>query len=251
MNQVAQNTTMKERLMDNSSNSDTPTITHVTTRAIIFYISAIAAIIGMFGNWLEIDLDLGYLKLENLLGTINPFTISGAVGEIQDKIVVLSSLLPNEVAEGLSMLKLFGIGLLLLASCSLVFYLCAIFLRMKENDRTVIFGRLGAVCALLSVVGFIGIIVSMISTLGVSSKTGSIIGEILTGPCLLTLIGAAVSCCCAVMDMAFKEDVVIYHDGVMKIAREEKWRCRCCRRRNLSLLEKCYYCGKEKEQSDK
>ena len=68
-----QNMTMKDRLMDQSNKSDIPTITYITPKAIIFYIAAILAILGMFGNWFALDLNLGYFQLDDILGTVNPF----------------------------------------------------------------------------------------------------------------------------------------------------------------------------------
>lgn len=240
--------TMKERLMDQSNKSDVPTITYVTPKAIIFFISAIATIIGMFGNWFALDLDLGYFQLNDILGTVNPFTMSGSLGEIEDSLGVFAAFMPADVMDGIAMLKFISIILMVLAVGAIVLYVYAAFLRFKENDQTARFGRLGALCALLTVVGFIGMVVGLLSALDVSSAIGSAIGKIFGSPCVFTLIGAMVSAYCAVMDVGFKEDVVIYHDGVIKIDRGEKWKCSCCKRRNLSLLENCYHCGAKKQK---
>lgn len=241
-----QNKTMKEKLLDPSNKSDIPTITYVTPRAIIFYIAAIAAIVAMFGNWFALDLDLGYVQLNEVLGTVNPFTMVGALGDVEESLGVFSMLLPSDVLDGLAMLKFVSCVLMVLAIASIVLYAYAAFLRIKENDKTARFGKLASLCALLTVVGFAGMVISLLSALDASSYIGSALGKILTGPCAVTLLCAVVTASCAAMDMGFKEDVVIYYDGTLKIDRGPKWRCSSCRRNNLSLLEKCYYCGKEK-----
>lgn len=246
MDQITQNKTMKERLLDQSNKSDIPTITYITPKAIIFFISAAVTIFSLFGNWFDLDLDLGYLRLDDILGTVNPFSMAGALAEVEDSLGLFGAFMPGKVMDGLAMLKFISIALMVLAIGAIVLYVYAAFLRLKENDQTVRFGRLGALCALLTVVGFAGMIIGLLSALDASSVIGSALGKILTGPCMVTLIGAVVSGYCAVMDMGFKEDVVIYHNGVIKIDRGEKWKCTCCRRKNLSLLENCYYCGTKK-----
>lgn len=247
MDRITQNMTMKERLLDESNKSDIPTITYITPKAIIFFISAAATILSMFGNWFAIDLDLGYLRLDDILGTVNPFTISGAMGEIEESLGVLGAFMPSDVMDGLAMLKFVSIVLLILAIGAIVLYVYAAFLRLKENHQTMRFGRLGALCALLTVVGFTAMVMGLLFALEASSVIGSALGKILSGPCLITLIGAFVSSYCAVMDMGFKENVIIYHGGIIKIDRGPKWKCSCCRRNNLSRLEHCYYCGTEKQ----
>lgn len=241
-----QNKTMKERLLDQSNKSDIPTITYVTPRAIIFYVAAIAAILGMFGNWFALNLNLGYVQLNEVLGTVNPYTMAGALGDIKDSLGMFSMLLPEEVMNGLGVLQFMSCVLMVLAVGSIVLYVYAAFLRMQENDQTARFGKLAALCALLTVVGFIGMVIGLLVSLDASAYIGDALGKILTSPCLITLIGLVVSAYCAVMDMGFKADAVIYYDGTIKIDRGAKWRCTCCHRNNLSMLEKCYYCGKEK-----
>lgn len=241
-----QNKTMKERLLDQSNKSDIPTITYVTTRAIIFYVCAVAVVIGMFGNWFALNLNLGYLQLNEVLGTVNPFTMVGALGEVKESLGMFGMFLPADVMNGLGALQFVSYVLMILAIGAVVLYAYAAFLRIKENDQTARFGKIGAVCAIATVVVFIGMVVGLLVALDASSYIGGAIGKIMTGPCMITLICAAVSAWAAVMDMGFKEDVIIYHDGTLKIDRGTKWKCSCCHRKNLSMLEKCYYCGKEK-----
>lgn len=241
-----QNKTMKERLLDQSNKSDIPTITYVTPRAIVFYVAAVVAILSMFGNWFALSVNLGYVQLNEVLGTVNPFTMVGALGDVEESLGVFSMLLPSEVMNGLGVLRFVSCILMVAAIGAIVLYVYAAFLRIKENDKTARFGKLASLCALLTVVGFIGMVIGLLTALDASAYIGSALGKILTGPCTVTLICAAITASCSVMDMGFKEDVVIYYDGTLKIDRGPKWRCSSCRRMNLSLLEKCYHCGKEK-----
>ena len=243
---MGQYKTMKERLLDPANKSDIPTITYVTTRAIVFYITALLAVVGMFGNWFALDLNLGYVQLNEVLGTVNPFTIVGAIRDIEDALGMFSMFLPDEIIRGLGIIKFAGCVLMVLSVASIVLYAFAAYLRLKENDKTVRVGKIAALCAMVTVAVFIGLIIGLLVSLDASEYIGSAIGKILTSFCLITLLCSAISMWAAVMDMGFKEDVVIYHDGILKISRGKKWRCTGCARKNLSLLEKCYYCGKEK-----
>lgn len=244
---MEQTQTMKDRLLDQSNKSDIPTITYVTPKAIIFYTAAILAILGMFGNWFAIDLDLGYLQLNDVLGTVNPFTMGGALSELEDSLGMLSLFMPSDFMDGLGMLRFFSYVLMILAIVSIALYVYAALLRLKENDRCARIGKLAAGCALLTVVGFVGMAVVLLSAMEVSSVLGSALGIILISPCAITLASACITIYCAPMDMGFKEDVVIYYDGTIKIDKGPKWTCNACHRRNLSRLEKCYYCGMEKQ----
>lgn len=243
---MEQNKTMKERLLDPTNKSDIPTITYVTTRAIVFYITAVLAVVGMFGNWFALDLNLGYVQLNEILGTVNPFTMVGAISDIEETLGMFSMLLPDEIIRGFGIIQFVSFVLMVLSAASVGLYVYAAFLRLKENDMTVRFGRIAALCAMTTVAVFVGLIIGLLASMGASAYIGSAIGKILTSSCLITLLCAAVSMWAAVMDTEFKENVVIYHNGILKIDRGPKWRCVGCGRKNLSLLDKCYYCGKEK-----
>ena len=246
MDQTTQNLTMKERLLDQSNKSDTPTITYVTTKAILFFISAVATIASLFGNWFALDIDLGYFSLDDVLGTVNVFRMPAAINEIEESFGMFGVFLPEDIKSGLAMVKFACYALMILAIAAIALYVYAAILRIKRDDNTAKFGRIAAGCAVLTVVGFVLMVGVLLNSLEAMNLFGSAIGKILSGPCLVTLVGAIVSAICAVMDIGFKEDVVIYHNGVLKIDRGPKWRCSCCHRRNLSLLEKCFYCGTNK-----
>ena len=238
--------TMKDRLMDQSNKSDIPTITCITPKAIIFYIAAILAILGMFGNWFALDLNLGYFQLDDILGTVNPFTMGGSLGELEDSLGMLAAFMPGEFMDGLGMLRFFSYVLMVLAVVSIALYAYAAFLRLKENDQCARFGKLAALCVILTVVGFIGMVLVLLSAMEITSVLGSALSTILISPCAITLACAVVTFFCAPMDMGFKEDVVIYYDGTIKIDNGPKWTCGTCHRKNLSRLDKCYYCGTKK-----
>lgn len=244
------NLTMKEKLMMASDGSDMPTVTYVTTKAIAFYISAAVAIVCMFLNWFALDVDLVYLNLKDILGTVNVFTLPGALAEIKDGIGVLGALLPAEITDSLSGAHFVSVALMVAAIASIGCFGISVFFRLKEDDKCVNIGRLGALLAAVTAIGFIVLISTslggMLKAIGAAEAAENIMGIVLAGPCAFTLIGAEIAAFCAVMDMGFKEDVIIYYDGKMKIAKGPKWKCRCGRM-NLSPLDRCYYCGKDRQ----
>lgn len=251
MNQMSDHSSMKDRLLAQAGNSDRPTITYFTTRAVLFYISAAITIFSLFQNWLVIDLDLGYFQMESILGTVNPFRIPGALGNVKEMLSAYSMFLPDGLMNGLSIAQTFGYLLLLLAAGSVACYVYSAFLRIKENDTCARFGRIAALLAVLTVVCFTVLITvgieSVMKVTGYSGASVLVLKKVFSGPALVSLIGAAISAYCAVMNAEFKENVVIYHDGKLRIDRGEKWRCKNCGKKNLSLLERCYYCGTEKD----
>lgn len=227
--------------------SDTPTETFVTTRAIIFYISSILAIVCMFLNWLPLDIELGLARFSDVLGTINAFTLIGAMSDLKESVGILSYWLPDELTSGFSLVSVVG-GILFIAGiAAIVLYAYSMLLRLKEDDRCVRIGKLAALVAVGISVGFMLLVMSCVLAMDMSDALGQVMGDVLTGPCMLTLICALVSGYCAVRDMQYKEDVVIYYNGLLKIDNGPKWRCDSCHRSNLSRLEKCYYCGIKKK----
>lgn len=244
------NLTMKDKLQMASEGSDMPTVTYVTVKAIVFYISAAVTIVCMFLNWFPLDVDLAYLNLKDILGTVNVFTLPGALAEIKDGLNILGALLPNEVMDGISGAHFVSIALMIVAIASIGCFGVSVFFRLKANDRCVNVGRLGALLAAAVAIGFIALIStslgSMLNAIRADDVAGNVMGIILSGPCSFTLIGSVIAAICAVMDMSFEEDVIIYHDGRMKIAKGPKWKCRCGRM-NLSPLDRCYYCGKDRQ----
>lgn len=248
MDQLKNKSTMKDRLMALSEDSDRPTVTYITPKAICFYASAVIAVVCMFMNWLSLDLDLGYLQLHDILGTLNVFTLPGGIGEIKDALAGFSMFLPDGVMQGISAARFAGVVLMAVSIASIACYTYAAFLRIKEDDNCAKFGKLAALLAVLTVVGFVALIVVILNAIDASAAVGEILGKILTGPCVITLVAALVSAYCAVMDMAFKENVVIYHDGRLKIDNGPEWKCEKCGKKNLSLLERCYNCGAARKE---
>lgn len=246
MDQSTKTLTMKERLQMQSGESDLPTITHFTTKAILFCVSALVTVACMFLNWLSLDLDLGYLQLHDVLGTVNVFSLPGALGELKESLGILGAFLPAEVMDGIGMAQFASIILMIAAIASIACYVVAVILRIRANDKCVTIGRIAAALAAVTVVGFVVLVAVSLNAMEASAVIGEVLGQIIAGPSVFVLGGALISAICAVMDMGFKEDVIIYHDGRMKIDRGEKWKCRCGRM-NLSLLDHCYYCGQEKE----
>ena len=226
--------------------SDIPTETFVTPKAFVFFGSAIAAVICLFMNWLPLDLNLGYLELEDVLGTINVFTLFGAVSNLKEVLGMFGVLLPDGVTLGFVIIRISG---LLLSACGIaviVLYSYAAFHRLKGDDKCVRAGKLAALITCMTVFLFVLLVLICFMAMDIMEAFGQVVGKVLTGPCMFTLIAAIISGYCAVRDSRFKENVVIYHNGEIKIDDGPMWKCASCRRKNLSLLQKCYYCGKEK-----
>lgn len=226
--------------------SDTPTETFVTTRAIVFYISSILAILCMFLNWLPLDIELGYAQFSDVLGTINAFTLIGAMSDLKEAVGMLSYLFPNELTFGFFLASVMGVILFIAAVATIILYAYAILLRLKGDDRCVRIGKLAALVAVAMSIGFILLVMICVLATDLSDVLGQVMGTVLMGPCVLTLICALASGYCAARDVRYKEDVVIYHNGIIKIDNGPKWKCNSCHRANLSRLEKCYYCGEKK-----
>ncbi len=222
--------------------SDEVEYTFLTKKAMGFYISSLLAVVCMFMNWLPIDLDFEFIELHNVFGTMNIFTLSGALGELKEGLGIFGSLLP----EGYGITQFFGVVLMLIGVISIGCYAAAIVLRLMGKDEFVRLGKLGALTACVGSVGFLILAcVCFRKVLGVGTLP-EVAGTILKSPWSITLVCALVSAYCAVRNMEPKEDIVIYHNGKVRISRGPKWNCRCCGRRNLDLLEKCYYCGRDK-----
>lgn len=247
MDQSAKYMTMKDKLQMAADGSDHPTITYQTPKAFTFYVSATITVISMFLNWLSLDIDLGYFRLEEVLGTVNLFTLPGSMGDIKDVLSPYGMFLPEGLMSGLSTAQFVGIVLMVAACAAIACYIYAIFLRIKEDDNCAKFGKLAAMVTIAVFVGFVVLISASLSAIDAAAAMSQIMTKILTGAGAITLVGAIVTLCCANMNIGFKEDVVIYHNGIIKIDKGPKWRCKSCRKKNLSRLERCYYCGMKKE----
>ncbi len=221
--------------------------TFVTRKAIVFYISSVVTVVSMFFNWLPVDLDFEYFQINEVLGKVNVFTLPGALKELKETLGIMWSFLPNDVQSGYSVIQFCSYILLTMAAASIALYVLAVYLRLKIKDRTVLAGRLAAALAILSAVGFAAMVAYVISAVGDSDGISAIIGVVVKTPWITVVLGGIVCWFCAIMNMEPKENVVFYHDGSWKIDRGEKWRCNLCHRRNLSLLDRCYYCGTQKK----
>lgn len=222
--------------------SDEVEYTFVTKKAIVFYISSVLAIVTMFMNWLPLDIDLKYLKLRNVIGTMNAFTLPFALGDLKKGLGVFGSMLP----EGYDIAQFFSVILILICGVAIVCYIIAIIFRAMGRDESVRIGKLGAVATTMGAVGFLVMACVAFSAVLGEGTIFKVVGIVLKSPWTITFVCSFISHYCAIRNMEPKEDIVTYHDGKVKISRGPKWNCRCCRRKNLDLLEKCYYCGHEK-----
>lgn len=44
-------------------------------RSILFILAGVVACVSLFRNWFPANLDLGVIQLEEVFGTVNPFTL--------------------------------------------------------------------------------------------------------------------------------------------------------------------------------
>lgn len=227
--------------------SDMPTVTFITPKAVTFYISSVVTTICMFLNWFSLDLDLGFMRFSDVFGTVNIFTLASTAMKVKDVGGILGAYLPRSVTVGFAFVLLISVALMLAGVTAIALYVYAIILRIQGNDRTVRVGKMAALLTVGTALGFILLITCCVVAMEITEALGQVMGILLSGPCMFSLIGGVVSGYCAVRDMGFKEDVVIYHNGVIKIDNGPKWKCNCCYRNNLSRLERCYYCGAERK----
>ncbi len=223
--------------------SDQPTYTFHTPKAIAFYVSSVITTVSMFLNWFKMDLNLGIAYLEDVFGKVNVFTMPGAIGDAKEMLSVFGSLLPNDVTSALGTLQIACYALLVCAVAAIVMYAIASYLRIKQKKETDRMGKIASGLVLVTALGFVAVLIGCLNGIGAAEVAGSVMGSIVKSPWLFSVIGAIVTFVCSPLDKCYKEDVVVYHNGILKISNSPRWRCDCGRE-NLGRLESCCYCGK-------
>ena len=127
-------------------------------RGILFILAAVLGTASMFTNWFPVNLDLGYIQLNEVLGKINALTLSKMVRELEEMLGALAAFLPPEFAQ----LKKWSTVLMGCGIITIALYVigCALVITGKNEyrDAVAVSAGLGAIvttvvfCALISAV---------------------------------------------------------------------------------------------------
>ena len=168
-----------------------------TAKKFLTILLSVVVVIAMFLNWYPVDLELGGLQLGALIGKINAFTLSGKVFEIEDRLGVLAELLP----DGFAALKTWSVVLTVLASVTVILYLCTIVFNLLKKDNYIdMISFAAAVGAIVTAILFSKVVKEVYSVTGVAAAGYNALTVLSKTSWLIALLGSAVT-------MAFTETI--------------------------------------------
>lgn len=162
-------------------------------RDIVFTLAGVLASVCMFMNWLPINIDLGVIQLNEVLGKINALTLSRIVYELEEALGMLAAYLPSEFAE----LKKWSTLLTGCAVVTLILYLVGIVLlvtgRTKYRNVVAVSASIGAI---MTSIAFCSLVSAVYKAAGADAVKYSALSFVLESPCLITLLCGMISAMC-------------------------------------------------------
>ena len=159
-------------------------------RSIVFMLAGAVACISMFGNWFPVNLELGMLQIEELFGTVNPFTFHSLVTRIESELGGFAVFLP----EGFEDLKTWGMALKVCAGVTVLLYVIGaaqIILRKLKFHNLVCCGA--AAGAIINVMIFRNLIEDIYDVTGSLGASDYAVSVVMESPCGITLLCAILS----------------------------------------------------------
>ena len=153
-------------------------------RGILFILAAVLGTASMFTNWFPVNLDLGYIQLNEVLGKINALTLSKMVKELEEMLGALAAFLPPEFAQ----LKkwsavLMGCGVMTIA---LFVIGCVLVVTGKKayRDAVAVSAGLGAI---VTTAAFCTLISAVYEATGASAVKKDALSLVMDSPCKFVL----------------------------------------------------------------
>lgn len=162
----------------------------LTLRDYFFIAAGVIAIVCMFLNWFPVDLDLGIIQIDEVLGKINAFTFVGTIQELEDGLGVWVSVLPETYKQ----VKIWSAVLFVLAVVTVAAYISAIVLRILRNDKYVnALSVAASVFAAATSFVFFSIASDIYDFLNITAHGYKAIDIVVNSPCAIVVLAAIVS----------------------------------------------------------
>ena len=186
-----------------------------TVRNAMVILCAAVVIIGMFLNWYLVEIDLGVLQLNDLIGKINAFTLPRMVFEIEDRLGVLAELLP----DGFEMLKAWSVILSVLGAVTVAMFTSAIVFNLLRKNKYIDLLSFGAATgAIATVIIFSRVVMEVYSVTGAAAAGYNALSILMKTPWLIVLLGGAVTILCTeVVGSAFLGCIISLAEAVKRL----------------------------------
>lgn len=162
----------------------------ISVKDLLYMVLGIITCVCMLMNWFPVELNLGFAQLDEVFGTVNPFTLYGILSKLESALGIVAGLLP----EGFHELKMSSMILLVCAAATVGLYATSIILGLRKKEKYKdLLSYAAAAAAIATAVGFCALIARVYSTVGGSLAESTALSVVLGSSCKYALIGAVVS----------------------------------------------------------
>ena len=181
----------------------------LTIRDYLFMVAGVVVIVCMFLNWFPVELDLGIIQVEEVMGRINGFTFAGAIRGLEEELGIFAAALQ----EAFSWLKPRGAVLLVFTTVTVIAYVAAIVLRILQKEKCLeMLSAAASIFAVITSYLFCMIVRGIFDALDIAEygiNTMTVIGR---SPCILVALAGIVSVACT----DFVADAIVrFAEGVI------------------------------------
>lgn len=159
-------------------------------RSILFILAGVVACVSLFRNWFPANLDLGVIQLEEVFGTVNPFTLRSILVDLESELGLWAEFLP----QGFEELKTWSMVLMVTAGAAVLLYVTGsvqILSGKRKYHNLVACGAAGAMIA--AAVLFRSLLEGIYDVTGIQGASEYALSVVSDSPYGITLLCAIVS----------------------------------------------------------
>ena len=180
----------------------------LTIRDYLFVVVGAVIVACMFLNWFPVNLDLGIIQTEEVLGKINGFTLAGTIRGLEELGIFASAL-----TEVFSRLKLWSAVLLVFTIVTVVAYISAMILRiLRKGKYAELLSAAASIFAVITSWVFSAIARGIYDALGIDTYGFNAMTVVGRSPCIIVALAGIVSVVCT--DFV-AEAIARFVDGVL------------------------------------
>lgn len=165
----------------------------ISPRRILSMFAGVLASVCMFMNWFPLELDLGIMQFNEVLGKVNAFTLPKTLHSIEEAMGMLTSFLPKEFRS----LQIWSVVLAVCAVTTVVLNVSVIALYwLKKTDYIEYVIGIASVAAVSTVAIFCSLVTNIYDVIGAAEAGYNALSIVFKSPCLFVLVGSIVSGIC-------------------------------------------------------
>lgn len=165
----------------------------VSMGAVIFTVTALVVIVCMFLNWIPLELNLGTIQMDDVLGNINALNLSARFSEMEETLGYWTTLLPEEYEE----VKILSILVTISAGLTILAYVSSLVLRFMGKKQCVeALSWIAGIGVIITCTSFCSVVEGVADYFGLSAAGYDILHNVKHSPCGVMMISGLITICC-------------------------------------------------------